>query len=287
MGTHNKTRSSLTSKNPLVSVIIPTKNSAQFLEKCLISIKKQTYKNIEIIVVDNNSTDNTKKIARKYADKVFNRGPERSAQRNFGAKNSRGEYLLFIDSDMELTSRVVSECVDTVTKNTALKALVIPEKSIGEGFWAECKALERSFYENISWMEAARFFRRSIFNKLKGYDEHFTGSEDYDLPLRLINAYGEAVIDRIHAYIIHCEGKLLLSTTLKKKFYYARELKTYQHRHRIYFKKQSNIFIRYSLYFSRPSILFRKPHIGLGMLFMKTSEFIAGGLSYLLRATKN
>lgn len=57
---------------PLVSVIIPTYNSARTLETTLKSIKKQTYQNIEIIVVDNNSKDTTKKIAEKYADSVYN-----------------------------------------------------------------------------------------------------------------------------------------------------------------------------------------------------------------------
>lgn len=51
-------------KNPLVSVIIPTQNSFKTLEKCLKSVKNQSYKNVEIIVVDNNSTDNTKEIAK-------------------------------------------------------------------------------------------------------------------------------------------------------------------------------------------------------------------------------
>jgi glycosyltransferase involved in cell wall biosynthesis len=59
--------------NLLVSVIIPTYNSSRTLEKCLESIKNQSYKNIEIIVVDNNSKDNTKEIALKFTDKVFNK----------------------------------------------------------------------------------------------------------------------------------------------------------------------------------------------------------------------
>ncbi len=59
-------------ENPLVSVIIPTYNSSRTLEKCLESIKNQTYKNVEIIVVDNNSTDNTKEIAKKYTGKAYN-----------------------------------------------------------------------------------------------------------------------------------------------------------------------------------------------------------------------
>src|SRR3989344_4063933 len=86
---------------PKVSVIVPTRNSAKFLETCLKSIRNQTYKNIELIVVDNNSSDKTKKIAKKYADKVFNFGPERSAQVNFGVENSDGQYVYKVDSDFE------------------------------------------------------------------------------------------------------------------------------------------------------------------------------------------
>jgi len=64
-----------------VSVIVPTKNSSRTLERCSKSIKNQSYKNVEIIVVDNNSTDNTKEIAQKYTDKVFNVGPEKTTQK--------------------------------------------------------------------------------------------------------------------------------------------------------------------------------------------------------------
>ena len=74
---------------PLVSVIVTTKNEEKNIANCLKSIKNQTYKNIEIIVVDNNSDDRTKEIAGKYTDKVFNHGPERSALRNLGAEREK------------------------------------------------------------------------------------------------------------------------------------------------------------------------------------------------------
>jgi len=64
---------------PLVSVVIPTRNSANHLEECLLSIKRQSYPNIEIIVVDNNSSDRTKEIASLVADSVYNKTPERCA----------------------------------------------------------------------------------------------------------------------------------------------------------------------------------------------------------------
>src|SRR3989344_7410236 len=135
-------------KKPLISVVVPTKNSEGFLEQCLRTIKEQTYKNLEIIVVDNNSTDKTKEIAKKYTKLIFNKGPERSTQRNYGASKARGDYLLFIDSDMELTKNVVKDCIRRI-QNTDIGGLIIPEESFGKGFWARCKTLERSFYVGV------------------------------------------------------------------------------------------------------------------------------------------
>ena len=84
--------------NDLVSVIVTTKNSGRTIGVCLQSIKDQDYGNVEIIVVDNQSSDNTKEVSVKYTVKVYDKGPERSAQRNYGAIKSSGKYLLFIDS---------------------------------------------------------------------------------------------------------------------------------------------------------------------------------------------
>ena len=80
-------------KDCLISVIITTKNSSRTIKRCLKSIKNQSYENIELIVVDNNSIDNTKEIAYKFTNKVFNFSPERSAQRNFGSKKANGKSL--------------------------------------------------------------------------------------------------------------------------------------------------------------------------------------------------
>lgn len=97
--------------SPLVSIIIPTRNSARTLETCLLSIQNQSYPNIEIIVVDNFSTDGTYEIANKYAQKSYQKGPERTEQKNHGIEQASGEYVCFIDSDMELTSQVIQSCV--------------------------------------------------------------------------------------------------------------------------------------------------------------------------------
>lgn len=275
------------SNNPLVSIIVPTKNSEATIGACLKSMLKQSYRNIEMIVVDNNSSDKTKEISKQYTKSVFNRGPERSAQRNFGASKARGEYLLFIDSDMELSREVISECFLLNHKSELLSrklgGIIIPEESFGQGFWTKCKALERSFYIGVDWIEAARFFPKDIFNKFKGYDEKQTGTEDFDLPQRIKERYGENSISRIASLIYHNEGKLSLFYTLKKKYYYAKTANTYAKlkTNINYFKKQSSIFERYKLFFSNPKKLFKNPVVGLGMLFMKTMEFMVGGIGYI------
>ncbi len=271
-------------KSPLVSIIIPTKNSQKFLKNCLESIKKQTYKKIQLIIIDNHSTDKTVTIAKKYTKEVFTKGPERSAQRNFGAKKAKGEYLFFLDSDMELSSTVVSECVSEVEKNPKIKSLIIPEESIGEGFWAACKKLERSFYIGVEYMEATRFFERKAFLKVGGYNESLISGEDWYLSQQL-EKYGK--LGRIKSMAYHNEGNLSLLKTIEKKFYYAQFISQYINlQDNLHIKEQMSITKRYALFFSQPKKLFKDPVLGIGMLFLKTCEFGFGGMGYLF-ASKN
>ena len=71
-------------QNPLVSIVVPTRNSASTLEVCLESIRKQRYPRIEVLVVDNYSADETSMIVEEFGMKSLFRGPERSSQRNYG-----------------------------------------------------------------------------------------------------------------------------------------------------------------------------------------------------------
>lgn len=266
--------------NPLVSVIVTTYNNTVTLDACLTSIISQSYDKIELIVVDNGSTDTTKDIAGAYTDQVYNIGPERCTQRNYGVSKARGDYVVMIDSDMELNRDVVRACVQQVTTQPALKALVIPEESFGHGFWARCKQLERSFYVGIPWMEAARFFETKVYRTVGGYNEQLVSGEDWDLSQR-VGAIAQT--GRIHEYIRHNEGNLRLLRTLKKKYYYAQKFAQYMaaNKHHPSVGSQTGILTRYGLYFSRPGHLFQRPVLALGMLFMKTSEFAFGGFGYL------
>lgn len=87
---------------PLISVVIPNYNNGPFLIECLESVLVQTYKNIEIILVDDGSTDNSLQVLLSFQDRISlitteNRGP--SAARNTGILNAKGEFIAFLDSD--------------------------------------------------------------------------------------------------------------------------------------------------------------------------------------------
>lgn len=269
--------------HPLVSIIVPTYNSSPTLTACLQSIADQTYDRIELIVVDNSSKDNTQAIARTFTDHVYTKGPERSAQRNYGVSTAKGDYVVIIDSDMELKPGVIAACVEKVTAQPAVGGVVIPEESFGKGFWAQCKRLERSFYVGVSWMEAARFYRKDLYTKLGGYNESLVSGEDWDLSQRV---GAVATLDRVDEFIMHNEGHLKLARTLKKKYYYAQKFAQYLEANKDTEQvgSQTGLLGRYKLYLSKPGKLFRNPVLGLGMLFMKTCEFGFGGFGFV--ATK-
>jgi len=272
-------------KDSLVSIIVPTYNSEKFLEGCLESIKKQTYENIELVVVDNNSKDNTKEIAKKYTEKVFNKGPERSAQRNYGVKQAKGEYVIIIDSDMHLGEKVAEACVKEMQSDSKLKGLIIPEESFGEGFWAQCKKLERSFYVGVEWMEAARFFRKDVYELVGGYNEDLVSGEDWDLSQRIEK---KGSLGRIEEYIFHNEGHPTLWGIVKKKYYYAGKFAQYTEVNKgaKNISRQTGIIGRYKLFFSDSKKLFKNPILGFGMLFMKTCEFGFGSGGYIMGKIK-
>jgi glycosyltransferase involved in cell wall biosynthesis len=265
---------------PLVSIIVPTRNSEKALHRCLESIKNQTYKNIEPIIVDNYSLDRTIEIAKKFGVKVLLRNLNRSEARNMGAEKSAGEFVLFIDSDMELSPEVVESCVSQT--NRRYDAVIIPEISVGDGFWAKCKALERACYIGDDWIEAARFFKREAFETVQGYDPNLEAGEDWDLSQRIRKAGFK--IGRTDPLIIHHEGKLDFRKTIMKKYEYGRTLERYIRKHPERAKQQLRL-IRPAFLRNRKMLLNDPVHT-IGLFIMKTCEFAAGVLGSICRKKK-
>ncbi len=256
--------------NPLVSVIVTTRNSERTLDACLASIRSQLYRPIQLIVVDHESTDKTVQIAREYSQMVDSHGPERSAQRNRGAHLAHGDYLLFIDSDMKLSPGVVTECIAAISTNGA-PAVVIPEISFGEGFLAKCRSLERSCYLGDDTIEGARFFTRNAFVMVGGFDETLTGPEDWDLSIRVA---GSASLPRTTSQIWHDEGRIKVGAVMAKKRYYAASWASYVHKHPRRALGQANLIFRpaFRRHWRR---LARHPILTLGFLSLKGIETVA------------
>ena len=228
-----------------VSVIVPTRDSATVIGDCLASLASQTRPPDEIVVCDGGSTDDTVAIAKRHGARVLETQPNRSAQRNHGAEASTGEFLVFVDSDMQLTPGVIADCLATFSGTDA--ALVIPEVFVGEGFWAKVRGFERTFYDGVWWLEAARWYRREQFLAIGGFDAGLVGPEDWDLDQR-IRQFGQ--VRWSHDHIVHNEGRTQARRLLQKKSHYAESFATFTARHpdraRLCFSpiQRANLFCR-------------------------------------------
>jgi len=216
----------------LISIIITTKNEERNIRNCLESVLAQSFpaENVEIVVVDNGSTDKTKDIVRKFQSglaplnlKMFNGGPERSAQKNFGVRESKGEYFIHLDADMVLSENVIEECVEKVSDKKNIIALHIPEIVAGKKFFSRVRRFERGFYDGTA-IDAVRFIRKDKFLLIGGFDEKMYACEDWDLDKRL-KKMGKFGI--VKSPIYHNESEFRLSKYLAKKGYYSKNLDVY------------------------------------------------------------
>ncbi len=261
-----------------ISVIIPTYNSSRTLSKCLDSLKHQSVPPQEILVVDRFSTDGTPDIGTRNGAAVVQTDANRSIARNVGLHKSSSEGVLFVDSDMILPPDLVLECERALEMSDAI---LIPEISIGSGYWAECKSLERLSYISSSLVEAARCFRKDRLLSLGGFDPKLESGEDWYLQHRAVLA--GLSFARTKSKIIHDEGSLRLMTLLKKKYVYGKTIKDYLRKNPAAGLKQVNPFFR--ILYPSLKVISKNPAHGVGILVMKTLEFVAAGLGHMSKST--
>lgn len=265
-------------KNPLVSIIIPTFNAARYLEKTLAGIRRQTYKNIEIIVVDQGSTDQTKSIAKKYGSRFFlDLKGERASHVNLGIKKARGKYCYRVDDDFILEPEIVAQCVQECEEKNLDGIAVHNTSAEGLGFWADVRKLERNCYRDDDLNIAVRFFSKKAFLKIGGFDPDLFGPEDYDFHNRFVAAgfrYG-----RVKAIERHLGEPKSLKDICKKSFIYGQEMARYFRKHPELAKKQLNP-VR-PAFFRHASDFLSRPVLALGFIIMWVTKFFAGGLGFL------
>ena len=260
-----------------ISVIIPTYNSANTIAKCIESIRSQSpFVPKEIIVVDGGSNDGTVDIVSSLGvKKIVVTKKNRSRQRNEGAYRTSSSWLLFIDSDMTLKSDVISACNEVIeSAPNSIVAAVVPEISVGGTFWAKSRAFERSFYEGIWWIEAARLVRRDEFLTVKGYDEFLgeVGGEDGDLDTRLRQ---EGDITRVSGTLIyHNETNMSFKKLYSKKRKYSPTLSTsFKARNSLRSQRQLRLVPRLQVFLRKPLKIIRHPILFLGVMIIGCIEY--------------
>jgi glycosyltransferase involved in cell wall biosynthesis len=178
----------MVSSKPLASVVIPTYNEEEWLPSLLECLKKQTFKNFEIVVADNHSTDKTRAVAKKAGARVTNGGlPGRG--RNIGAKHARGKIIFFIDADVLLPKSFLGNAVKEFQKKKCdVATTFIRSRSnylFDRVFYFFCNA---GVYLLQKISPIAHGFNiivtKKRFDEIKGFDESLVAGEDFDFTKR-------------------------------------------------------------------------------------------------------
>jgi len=220
---------------PLVSLIIVNFNGKSNLEKCLNSLKNVNYENFEIILVDNNSTDNSVEFVQKNftSTKIIkldkNYGFAKS--NNLGAKNAKGKFLLFLNNDTIVSTNFITEMIQVMKQNPAIaicqSLLLKPNGSVdssgdfidtlGRAFSSKKKLAEIT--NILSARGAAMLVNKEIFCELDGFDEKFFASfEDVDLGWRAW-ILGYQVVLVPNSVVYHTGGQTIKNLKDEIKFH--------------------------------------------------------------------
>ncbi|MBQ8296931.1 MAG: glycosyltransferase family 2 protein [Ruminococcus sp.] len=167
-------------KNTLISIIIPVYNAEKYIGRCVESIMNQTHSCLEIILVDDGSSDDTLKICREYADednriKVLHKeNGGVSSARNLGLKSCKGEYIGFIDSDDYIDKTMYEELLSAAVKHNAGISMCAYYRITGENKDIQCSYGDAETITNVQLMRDIytykcmgvlwnKLFKRSVF----------------------------------------------------------------------------------------------------------------------------
>ncbi len=194
--------------SPLISVVVAVRNSPHFLRQCVAHLTSSTYGNMEIIVVDDASTDNTADIAEALQARVIrlenHTGP--AGARNLGVKAARGDFVFFVDADVCVHLDTVEKVVDTFIENPDVAAVFgsYDLKPYGGNIISQYKNLYHHFIHQQAGEEASTFWsgcgamRRSVFLEMGGFDTSYTRPciEDIELGVRLHQANRRIMLNK-------------------------------------------------------------------------------------------
>ncbi len=214
----------------LVSVIIPTRNEKEALEKLLKSLKRQTYKDYEAIVVDGGSTDGTERVAKEYGAKFireYGKYKSPANARNIGIQNAKGEIVIVLDCDYEVWDGFLGEGVKAFS-NKKVMGVVCSHRL------AEDTPVEKTLASKIKTRKGIVhvypiFTRRGFIRKMGGWDASLGYGEDRDLNSNMLRYNethkGRALKANGPAVMIHLPHTLSELSTQQR--WYGRTIRHY------------------------------------------------------------
>lgn len=177
-----------TTRHPLVSIIIPCYNYAEYLEGCVQSVLAQTHPELEIIIINDGSTDETEAVAQKLAEReprityIAQKNQGIVATRNTGVKAAKGEYLLQLDADDWLEPNYIEATLAVMKHKKADIAYTQAELFGRTSFTTEYPDFNLEYLKHDNFIHASALVRRSVFEG-RLYDTYLSdkGYEDWDL----------------------------------------------------------------------------------------------------------
>ncbi|MFM1921387.1 MAG: hypothetical protein RLZZ303_3021 [Candidatus Hydrogenedentota bacterium] len=230
-----------------VSVIVPSYNAERTLAECIEALLHQDYPDLEIIIVDDGSTDRTAEIAHGYEGITYirqdNAGP--AAARNRGAAAAKGEWLAFTDSDCIAEPDWISALMAKVRANEGKGVVGVggtygianPESLLARIIHAEIQARHARMKDEVDFLGSFNVaYERMAFEAVGGFDESFSqaSAEDNDLAYRLIDADGKLLFSKL-AIVNHYHPTRLLpyfKTQMRHGFWRVRLNKKHENRSR-------------------------------------------------------
>ena len=261
-------------REPLVSIIIPTKNIDKMLGPCLDSITAQTYHSVEIVIVDSWSHDETVDIAKRHGAKILSKSWSRIPEaRNLGMRVAKGTYIYHMDADMILARNSISENVGLCERGA--DAVIGPQLFDGHGFLGKAKALEFACHFSDPLIKSSRFMRREVFETIGGYDESLDAGEDWDITQRIERVYKVA---RANTPVVHGWGKYDVVHAMRRKYRYGKSVRLYMKKHPKEAIQQWSFWRIRNMEMKRVAF---DPLHGIGLIIIKTCEFGAGALGII------
>ena len=182
---------------PLISVIVPCYNQAQYLDECLQSVLDQTYTDWECIIVNDGSPDNTEDVAKKWVEKdarfryLFKENGGLSSARNAGIEIAKGEWILPLDADDKIGNQYLELAEKEFEKDYTVIYCTTKFFGAKQGEW-KLADFSLNTLAKFNILTCTSFYKKDNWEKVGGYDKNFIfGLEDYDFWISILKNGGK------------------------------------------------------------------------------------------------